>query len=548
MKGEILMRTAIVYNFLLEATIMASIAILLMLPIRKYLRRQLGSRVISFGWLLIAIRLLCPLALPNPFINSIRSSFAPDAAIRPIAGQLQVRFSDTVFEAYQWVRVMAGRESSIAQSMGRLVDSTSNGMLSIHLMKVYLIGAALVLAWFIVSNVRFQHRLRADRIEPINGELEEAYRALCQQHHVKPLPVFYVDPLPSACLVGVLRPYIALPLTAAPQEALHVLKHEVCHYRGGDHWWGLVRLVCCVVHWYNPLVWLAAHMSRTDLELSCDDRVTEKLDAEEKKAYAGVLVLAAAKRDLPGVAVLSTGMSMTGRKLKERVGAIMRGSHVSRGLALGFVILASMALVGAFATAEYFPLPDPPKVRQAAVTITEDAVENQQELIAYAKEIWQHEAMKQPVEGYTWQAYKMNGHYEVLAMDDQGSTHLAAAFLPNGQIIYLCNLSSGDRDAFVSEAPIYIQNQSNVDQLRRFAVEAVSALVPPLKERAQQLELGDESNNGDKRFVSFYDRDEQGFIELGVRMQVRPEVRVSYFIDSSEFTSDDADRLEPGNG
>ena len=32
------MRTAVVYNFLLEANLMASIAILLMLPIRRFLR------------------------------------------------------------------------------------------------------------------------------------------------------------------------------------------------------------------------------------------------------------------------------------------------------------------------------------------------------------------------------------------------------------------------------------------------------------------------------------------------------------------------------
>ena len=68
------MRTAVVYNFLLEANLMASIAILLMLPIRRFLRGRLGSRAIYFAWLLVAVRLLCPLtrlstasALPLPW-------------------------------------------------------------------------------------------------------------------------------------------------------------------------------------------------------------------------------------------------------------------------------------------------------------------------------------------------------------------------------------------------------------------------------------------------------------------------------------------------
>ena len=67
------MRTATVYNFLIEANIMASLAILLMIPIRKFLRPRLGSRALCFAWLLVAVRLLCPVALPNPWISEIKS-------------------------------------------------------------------------------------------------------------------------------------------------------------------------------------------------------------------------------------------------------------------------------------------------------------------------------------------------------------------------------------------------------------------------------------------------------------------------------------------
>ena len=60
------MRSAFVYNFLIEANIMASIAIILMIPLRKFFRKQLGNSAICFGWLLVAIRLLCPLSLGDP--------------------------------------------------------------------------------------------------------------------------------------------------------------------------------------------------------------------------------------------------------------------------------------------------------------------------------------------------------------------------------------------------------------------------------------------------------------------------------------------------
>ena len=54
------MRSAVIYNFLIEANIMASIAILLMIPLRKFLRRKLGNTALCFGWLMVALRLLLP--------------------------------------------------------------------------------------------------------------------------------------------------------------------------------------------------------------------------------------------------------------------------------------------------------------------------------------------------------------------------------------------------------------------------------------------------------------------------------------------------------
>ena len=548
------MRTAVVYNFLLEATLMASIAILLMIPICALLRKKLGSRTLCFGWLLVAIRLLCPLSLPNPIIHEIRSDFAPDAAIRPIAGQIKVRLSDLISDTAILVNRAFGRKSDLAMSMDQLVESSYNGMLSINLMKIYVAGLLIVLLWFILSNVRFRRKLVADRIEPVSGKLWEEYVALCEENHVKPLPVWYADPLPSACLVGVFRPYIALPLTAKPQEALQVLRHEVCHYKGHDHWWGVVRLACCALHWFNPLVWLAAHMSRTDLELACDDRVTEKLDESEKRAYAGVLVLAAGGRDLPGVSVLSTGMSMTGRKLKKRVSAIISGHHISHGLVLAFVMFSAMALVGAFATAEYFPKPRllsvNEEVRQREVAVSSSSEEDAADAIAYAKEIWAHPCVQADVENLDWQMHVVNDHIEVSACQPDGAAALHMAFLKDGRLIYLCNLASGDREAFVSDQPHYANKPHVMKEMALQAADAAMALSPKLNVNTAHLSEGDESNIADARFLHFYDTrtTKGGEISWGIRLQVEPEVRVTYLIDHQYFSSEDADRLEPGNG
>ncbi len=449
------MRKALLFNFLLEATIIASIAILLMLLVRKLFRKQLGNRVIAFAWLLVAIRLLCPLTLPNPAINEIRSPFANDEGIRPIAGQIQVRTKDFFNEMdrlryrYDW-----SKDHPLAQGIRTLEDAAYDGAMAKWLMILYVAGAIAVAGWFLYRNIRFRHFLKAGRVEAISGKVEAEYQQLCQKRRIKPLPVYYTDPLPSACLVGVFRPYIALPLTSKPTETIHVLDHEICHFKGWDHLWGLVRLACCIVHWFNPLVWLAASLSMTDCELACDDRVTKGLGEEDRKAYANVLVLAAARKNAPGLPVLATGMTMTGKKLRERVRSILSNGRAIRWFTIGFATLSCVLLVFAFATAEYFPKARFTASANTAVQNTAlPAITNEEDAVTYAKTLWASSYLQmENVDELIWSATKKMNGYLISGNDRSGVEQCRMVLAPNGTLVYLSNetlLFSGDDTSII---------------------------------------------------------------------------------------------------
>jgi len=83
-----------VFNFLLEATLVGSLLIILGLIIRRFFRGRLGSRAIYIAWLLVALRLLLPVALPNPMMNEFRPTLSTDLGARPIADQVRVRVQD----------------------------------------------------------------------------------------------------------------------------------------------------------------------------------------------------------------------------------------------------------------------------------------------------------------------------------------------------------------------------------------------------------------------------------------------------------------------
>ncbi len=534
------MRTATLYNFLVEANLIAGIAILLLTLVRKLLRKQLGNRVLYFAWLLVAIRLLCPLALPNPAINEIRPGYLDDQAIRPIAGQIKVRLTDASSGLAHDLRLSRGQNDPLTKTLGNFANSTYDGTLPYQLMIIYFCGSGAVLCWFVLSNVRFRLKMKAGRIEQISGRLLEQYQALCARLKIKPIPVYYTDPLPSACLVGVIRPYIALPLTAAPREAIQVLTHEVFHYKAKDHILSLLRLLCCVLHWFNPLVWLAANMSRTDAELSCDDHVVEKLDQEEKLAYTNALVLAALKRDAPGVSVLATGMTMTGKKLKNRVSAILYGGPIKKWLVLSFTLLISVALIAAFATAEYHARPVMPAFAQdghalyAAKSITSDA-----EAIAYAQGFWRSGQLGIDASNGKWTAELIHGAYEVRA--ELPSTQVPAyiSFLPNGMIISF----SFDNGWGVARATanLYDQDSALREEAAKYILDFADAMLPGVADTIDGLHYTGEGEYDGKHYVAFTVPNQKSPVAYQFQVQVLPKVQmVFYMIDETMFN-----RLSP---
>lgn len=477
------MRSAALYNFLLEANMMAGIAILLMLPVRRFLRPWLGSRAIRFLWLLVALRLLCPLVLPNPAINAIRSPFAMDEAIRPIAGQIKVRLTDAAHDLHQ-----SAADGSVQERVfDDFVDASYNGMLALRGMQVYVMGAALVAGWFLLCNVRFRLRLRQGRIAPIEGHLLEQYLALCCRMGVRPLPVYFADPLPSACLVGVLRPCISLPLTAPPSEAVEVLRHELCHYRGHDHWWALVRLACCIVHWFNPLVWLAA-----------------------------------TRRDTPGMGVLATGMTMAGSRLKMRVASIVGGAHARRGLAAGVVLLACMALVGAFATGEYLVTPAIPSASQVPLpgTLSDEAA-----AVTYARSLWHSADLSQDTAGFAFVAAPSDGGgWTVTGSDGKAELSLSVdgtgVFLSNGAVL------QGYDQSFACEPPRRHDGDWYA-RLSSYLMDFAARMEPDAARLIQGMRYPDERINPDgRRYVTAWGVDGAGQTLRVFRVQVEPVFRV----------------------
>jgi len=206
------------------------------------------------------------------------------------------------------------------------------------LLIIWLAGTAVCSTVLFATNICYRRRIYLSRTR---------YQAAGDSR----LPVYLSSVVRMPCMFGFLHPavYLTPEVTEEQKTLKHVLCHENTHYRHHDHLWVLVRAVCVCLHWYNPLVWLAAHLSIQDCELACDEETLERLGAEERIDY-GRTLLALSVQDgvLPGSLQLST--SLTGRKkqLKERLQMVVRQPGKYMGVSVKALLLMGVVSMIAF--------------------------------------------------------------------------------------------------------------------------------------------------------------------------------------------------------
>ncbi len=301
-----------------EWIISSSVLILALIILRSIFKKRI-SPCLRYGlWLTVLLRLLLPFNIGQTDLSVLNHMPAFEAALMenaPLAEGEETAF--TPFEAE--MREPAQAAPAPGHNAGRDNGPAANEIF----MAVYLTGAAMMLMVIVASNIRFASRLRKSRTDAgiFMG-----------------LPVYRSGAVDTPCLFGLFRPAIYLSPDVQEKNYRHVLMHEQAHYRQLDHVWAWLRGICLALHWYNPLVWLAAKLSKQDGELSCDARVIASLAGDERISYGETLISLSCTRRQLLCAV--TALSSKGKVLKERIEYVAkRPGTLMRSMALVLLIM-----------------------------------------------------------------------------------------------------------------------------------------------------------------------------------------------------------------
>ena len=171
---------------------------------------------------------------------------------------------------------------------------------------IWLCGSIAAGCWFAIVNMRFYHMIMRSR-----KQIDSSRKIL----------VYQVSGLSSTCLFGIIHPaiYLKEETNLQDDQLLMILQHERCHYQHKDHIWSVMRSLCMIIWWWNPLVWAAAVASKRDCEMACDEGTLETIGWENKFLYAKTLVDAVSDKKTFGMTAASTmvsGKSDTERRLR----------------------------------------------------------------------------------------------------------------------------------------------------------------------------------------------------------------------------------------
>ena len=320
------------FTYVLWMSLVATIVIIILLLLRPILKKF--PRIFSYLlWGIVLFRLLCPVSFESsvsifhlagaPFVTALLQPQPPEA----------VEVSEETFE---YVIV----EETVVLPDEKVTQTAVNGEITeeIHdyqpteVMKppvwkwllpvIWIIGVGAVSGYGVGSYISLKKEL-AGAVKEEDGN-------------------YSCDNIKTAFVLGFLFPKVYIPSDLEESKKRFILLHEQTHMRRGDSVFRLLAYMALAIHWFNPFVWIAFHLSEVDMELSCDEAVMRNTKEDIRKEYAATLLEIAS-----GKHILFSGFPAFGEnQTKERIQAVVNYKKRSVVIpVIGCVIVATLVLV-----------------------------------------------------------------------------------------------------------------------------------------------------------------------------------------------------------
>lgn len=299
----------VLFQWLLAASLRASVVAVAVLCLRGLLRNWLPSWWRHALWLPVVMVLILPVlpALPwSPFPAAKMAAPVPTTVVPDL------------------LPTPAKPEPLPAMAVPQSPRFTAMNLLAV----VWLCGAG---AFLITGAIGYRKSLRRTEWSATapDPELAGVIRLAATKVGLKRVPRVLVSPeVESPAVTGLLRPLLLLP-AGFPQglsdnEARLILLHEFTHLKRRDLSVNWLLCLLQAAHWFNPVVWFSFSRLRADREAACDAQVLALEDADHRADYGHALLKLQSSASPFGHGLAFVGLFKRGADLHDRIREISR--------------------------------------------------------------------------------------------------------------------------------------------------------------------------------------------------------------------------------
>ena len=317
-----------VVNLSLTASWVIAVVLLL-----RFVLKPVPRKYVCLLWFVVLFRLLCPVTLESEF------SLVPQHE--------EVKY-EIVYTTPQVETNSEPVNNVLNQTVNPVLEQTSapNPMGSVNPLQVYIfiaawiwiIGMVILCGYTLISWIKMRHRLAESIPDGDN--------------------VYLSDTITSPFVFGILKPKIYLPYGLEDDERRWVLLHEQSHIARKDYIVKPIFWLAVMIHWMNPLVWIAWFAFSRDLELACDERATASMNGNEKWNYSNTLLALAVEKHR-----FECPVAFSNNGVKQRIERILKYKQLPKVIVdivlMLLIVLGGLLLlnpIGIKPLAEYEPL------------------------------------------------------------------------------------------------------------------------------------------------------------------------------------------------
>ena len=321
--------------FLSILGISASISVIVigLVLLTPFLNKRYAAKWKYLIWIFLALRLLVPFSGANGQYVMARVSQLKTQTISE-SEENHADNSTDVKTPYR--RIVVEIPAQMTTPIKAPSEKNQAGITALDIAAlVWIIGSLIFISVHLLSYSHYKRQvMKKGRMIKEACILSQIYKLKHELHIRRTVCVMEYWEAESPMIIGFIKPVLVLPKEQYSSEDLYfILKHELVHLKRGDVYFKLLFVTANAVHWFNPFIWIMQKEAVIDMELSCDERVTQGTSYALRKAYTETL-LSMLHKQCVRKTVLSTQFYGGTKIMKKRFKNILIKNRKKNGISI----------------------------------------------------------------------------------------------------------------------------------------------------------------------------------------------------------------------